>query len=947
VIEKLLKSGADASKSDRSGQTPLHWAARGGHADAARLLLERRASVEARSRDGSTPLHLAAEVDSAAVVSLLLRHGADALAQSKSRRTPLHVAAERGSCSAVATLLDQAPKEALSALSAVDHRGDVPLLHATSRGHANVVRLLLTAGADPHCSSRRGEGALQQAVDKAQSEVAAALLEGGASVSVLRTCRASPLFDVAERGDASMLEVLLRHGADGTARDDRGYTVLHVAAEQNRHEVVSSLLRLGADANVRGDDARTPLFLAGARGHVAAVGALLNGGANPWAIDDSGQTSLHAAVAEGHREVAQTLIANSANVDATDTEGRSPLVLAAACGHRDAVKSLLECGASFPQEVERTPLLMSILVEVAAELRADEPTVMPGCRAAETQPAPPVGSSDDLCGNSSREESSTEAVRDENGVDQLEGEPSSATQQLELRNGEERCRSSSTVQTASCADGVTARSHKAGRLGRLRTFGSMADDVDSDPAEMLGDEDLEKRSLDDTRNPCPLSTKSQVLSEDEQEVAIECPELSAIRQKDAVRQEQAVLRTRENIQAPFFELMRNQGDGSIAVAWRRHFDGNGDGEVSFQEFCTGLATVGYREDALKLWQSLDPQCSNHLALRYLDPDHAKMIAEFGDWCTLSHGGPVEVFAAINVAGAMFLTCEELLAGLRKLGFFNVKDLQEYLNCEESFRRHMYPLLDPWAKGMVSEENFLFLESDGPKKRGLIRKFARANRYLAQGGSSRSSSANNLLSDLSKRSKWAAKNGHNVDIYLEPVPEKLSVPIMQHRDKQKARSRRHGPRSSSTPDLAGNPPPASADAANAAAQVMAEVSGRMQQSLSLPRLPSVGVRRPSNSGAGSRNSGSEETSCRSSIAASSVAANRQGMKRLYKRRLVDQLPTVNTSHHRDARFARGIAMPGIGSHQSQVDLAMNPQRCEEFLSQQCERKLFEHYYKYTA
>jgi ankyrin repeat protein len=60
-----------------SGWTALHFAARGGHVDFARILLKNKANVNAMGADGMTPLHLAAGWGTKEVVGLLLQEGAD------------------------------------------------------------------------------------------------------------------------------------------------------------------------------------------------------------------------------------------------------------------------------------------------------------------------------------------------------------------------------------------------------------------------------------------------------------------------------------------------------------------------------------------------------------------------------------------------------------------------------------------------------------------------------------------------------------------------------------------------------------------------------------------------------------------------------------------------------------------------------------------------------
>lgn len=74
VCERLIERDADVNK---TGWTPLHYAATGGHEAIARLLLERHAYIDAESPNQTTPLMMAAMYGNAGTVKLLLDAGAD------------------------------------------------------------------------------------------------------------------------------------------------------------------------------------------------------------------------------------------------------------------------------------------------------------------------------------------------------------------------------------------------------------------------------------------------------------------------------------------------------------------------------------------------------------------------------------------------------------------------------------------------------------------------------------------------------------------------------------------------------------------------------------------------------------------------------------------------------------------------------------------------------
>lgn len=105
LADKLVKKGADVNK---TGWTPLHYAASGGHAALIGLLLENSAYIDAESPNGSTPLMMAAMYGSEASVKILLQEGADPKLKNQQGLTALDFA-QRGkrpdSVKAIATAI--------------------------------------------------------------------------------------------------------------------------------------------------------------------------------------------------------------------------------------------------------------------------------------------------------------------------------------------------------------------------------------------------------------------------------------------------------------------------------------------------------------------------------------------------------------------------------------------------------------------------------------------------------------------------------------------------------------------------------------------------------------------------------------------------------------------------------------------------------------------------
>ena len=92
AIKKALDEGKKINALEpQSGITPLGWAALNGKTEAAKLLIEKGADVNARNKDGATPLHAAAFLGHLEVAKLLIEKGADINAQNNDGSTPIAV----------------------------------------------------------------------------------------------------------------------------------------------------------------------------------------------------------------------------------------------------------------------------------------------------------------------------------------------------------------------------------------------------------------------------------------------------------------------------------------------------------------------------------------------------------------------------------------------------------------------------------------------------------------------------------------------------------------------------------------------------------------------------------------------------------------------------------------------------------------------------------------
>ena len=282
VVAILAEAGADLRARTRKGFTALHFAAREGDIASVTRLLDAGADVNTRSvphdpekgrgaayqstlSEGSTPLLVATVRGQVPMALFLLERGADPNA-GDAGLTPLHWAAATweggvsnpvyGFSDAMSGIPDRQAKlrlvRALMARGADvnarmakrpgfvggydDAAGATPFLLASSAADVEMMRILLTAGADPRLISESKTTAVMAAsglnrfigespTTEAQALAAVRLLlDLGADARGATATGENALFGAAYRGWNTLLALLIEKGADVNAVSQAGVT---------------------------------------------------------------------------------------------------------------------------------------------------------------------------------------------------------------------------------------------------------------------------------------------------------------------------------------------------------------------------------------------------------------------------------------------------------------------------------------------------------------------------------------------------------------------------------------------------------------------------------------------------------------------------------------------------------------------------------------------------
>ncbi|NPV00043.1 MAG: hypothetical protein HPY53_01560 [Brevinematales bacterium] len=199
-------------------------------------------------------------------------------------------------------------------LSIIDAYDETPLMRACMRGLYDIVKLLITSGADVNQRNEPGRTALHYAAqmetcftDK-EYEIFELLIASGADVNAVDEYNRSPLLSYSvARTDIRIIKLLVDHGADVNVINDYNETIVYKLCHEGTPEILEYLISVGANIHVKSRSGCTPLLWAATMNNPGYVSVLLDHGADITERNEEGLNALEIAQKHNYKQVVKVL----------------------------------------------------------------------------------------------------------------------------------------------------------------------------------------------------------------------------------------------------------------------------------------------------------------------------------------------------------------------------------------------------------------------------------------------------------------------------------------------------------------------------------------------------------------------------------------------------------------------------------------------------------------
>lgn len=405
MVKILLRYNANANLVDSLGNTALQIAVRNGHKDIVDILVENAKSTIS-DKKGNSPFYYRIETGNIEIEQVFLQNGkshingrVEVTCSSSSllekddnkiedKKDPgssclsTLTAGESTGATEIRKPLSDKVKTALLDLPKrlrekskysiftkkdVDCRtepteSDNLLYTAVETGNVELVKKILSNGANVNCTSNDGYTPLIAAAEKKTVTIAQQLLENKAEVNLAGTCGITPLYVAALIGDLTMVTLLLQYGARADSIES-GHNSLFNAVETRNMNIVEKMLVAWPKEHNCNVNANTSFSKFDKPQNLIDIAFDIRPTVN--SINEQGLTPLIKVIERDDVIMVNKLLEYGADINKTDLLGVPPLSYAIKTKNKDVFEILLRKGVDINQKSrdQSTPLYVAVETE--------------------------------------------------------------------------------------------------------------------------------------------------------------------------------------------------------------------------------------------------------------------------------------------------------------------------------------------------------------------------------------------------------------------------------------------------------------------------------------------------------------------------------------------------------------------------------------------------------
>ncbi|CAG5074072.1 Similar to ANK1: Ankyrin-1 (Homo sapiens) [Cotesia congregata] len=323
IVQLLLEKKALDIPYEESGNSAVHLAAMNGNIEVMRLLFRQKGQLKKRNVFHENPLYLAARYGHLEVVKFLVERGATCNNSNECRNyNPLHACAYANHPEVAKFFISQKVD-----LDARTKEFSTPISIAAFGGSYEIVKLLVEAGCNFNVKNARGVTPLHSAIMRSHLKVAEYLLTQDVDVKAATTNKKLPIHVALESNLFNVVPTLInKYKNSVNYQDCLNETPLYMLCKWNHPELVQVFINNGGKIIYDSKHCMNPALSTGSKD---VIDVLFKNGVNIHGVLPGGVPFLHRAVQFEQLDIVKMLVAKKVDVNAFSAVKETALMIAA------------------------------------------------------------------------------------------------------------------------------------------------------------------------------------------------------------------------------------------------------------------------------------------------------------------------------------------------------------------------------------------------------------------------------------------------------------------------------------------------------------------------------------------------------------------------------------------------------------------------------------------